>query len=171
MRTPRLGLLLVALFLWTGGCGTADGPDPAPGGDADVPPAAPDAMGDAAADTGPDDTAEPQDAPTPLQGFHPCQVVMEPGGSHDADVNACVCDDLGAAECCDMGWIMDCVFLAQDMCGVTCDGCSDLPTDERSCVSDADCGHCNDGEPCNGTWACVGSEADCLHQPIPGCGP
>ena len=79
----------------------------------------------------------------------PCEPHASPG-SGLADLDACVCDELGAAFCCEGAWDQTCVAVAENGCGLTCDEAgaqspceeSELPgandPDAEACVCDAD---------------------------------
>ena len=81
---------------------------------------------------------------------HPC-ASSESGGSNDADVTMCVCDE--DAYCCNNAWDFLCTSIAQNSCAVSCD-CETLGADELKCESDDDCNWCAGGDACAGKWTC-----------------
>jgi hypothetical protein len=112
-------------------------------------------------------------SPTPPGGCssdtHPCQVSPVPGGSSDPAVNSCVCDAQGMEECCAQAWHEGCAWSAQTECGVVCGGCEGMDPTDLTCAGDADCGGCDDGDLCNGTWTC-GDAGHCEAVAAPDCG-
>ena len=125
--------------------------------DTETPPLPEDAVSDTAADGGTtvfDDTEPPDD--TPVVGVqHPCQTSTLPG-SNDPDITQCVCEL--DPFCCEGPWDSLCVaYAASPACGVECD-CTNWDATDLACGTDDDCLICDDDNPCNGVWQCVGGQ-------------
>ena len=81
---------------------------------------------------------------------HPCVSAPMPT-SISPYTTACVC----AIDpyCCSAAWDALCVEKAEEQCGETCT--CDSSDEPVSCADESDCAGCDDGDLCNGTWACI----------------